>query len=137
MKLPSFRRLFSSDFPAQFKQLIDTLSVSLNNGIEVLYEALNNQITLRDNISCTVKDITLAVNANGVPTQNSSIKLNTTNKVEGCVVISAINQTNSATYPSSGVFISFTQNSNTLIINNIAGLQPGQQYTLRVVAFQA
>jgi len=136
MKLPSFKRLFSSDFPAAYKQLIDTLSSSLNNGVDLLYQALNNQISLRDNINCTVKDITLSVDANGTPSQNSTIKLNNTNKVEGCIVISALNQTSSAVYPSGAVFISFTQTSNTLNINNVNGLQAGQSYTLRIVAFQ-
>jgi len=136
MKLPSFRRLFSGDFPTQFKQLIDTLAVSLNNCIEVLYQALNNGITLRDNISATVKDITLTVDASGVPTQNSTIKLNNTNKVDGVMIISALNQDNPNVYPTGGVFASFTQASNTLKLNNITGLQAGQSYTLRVVAFQ-
>lgn len=136
MKLPSFKRLFSSDFPAAYKQLIDTLSSSLNNGVDLLYQALNNQISLRDNINCTVKDITLSVDANGTPSQNSTIKLNNTNKVDGCIVISALNQTSSTTYPSGAVFISFTQTSNTLNINNVNGLQAGQSYTLRIVAFQ-
>lgn len=137
MKLPSFKRLFDSDFPAEFKQLINTLSVSLNNGIEVLYEALNNRITLRENISCTVKDITVIVDANGTPSQGNSIKLNTTNKVDGCIVISAINTNSSSAFPPGAVMLSFNQSSNTLIISNIRGLTPGQTYTLRVVAFQA
>lgn len=136
MKLPSFKRLFSSDFPSEFKSLIDTLSSSLNTGIEVLYQALDNRITLRENISCTVKDITVIVSANGTPSQGSSMKLNTTNRVDGCIVISALNQTNSASYPTAAVFISFTQSSNTLNITNITGLQAGQTYSLRVVAFQ-
>jgi len=136
MKLPSFKRLFSSDFPSQFKQLIDTLSVSLNTGIEVLYDALNNRITLRENISCTVKDVTALVDANGKPTQTINMKLDTTNKVDGCIVISAINQNNPAIYPSGAVFISFAQSSNILNITNITGLQAGQSYSLRIVAFQ-
>ena len=137
MKLPSFKRLFDSDFPAEFKSLITTLSVSLNNGIDVLYQALNNQLTLRDNINCTVKDITIIVNASGVPTQGSSMKLNSTNKVDGCIVISALNQTNSSAFPPAAVMVSFTQSSNTLNINNINGLTAGQTYILRIVAFQA
>lgn len=136
MKLPSFKRLFSSDFPAQYKQLIDTLSSSLNTGIDLLYQALNNGLTLRDNISATVKDITLTVDANGTPTQNSSIKLNNSNKVDGVMVISALNQTSSTTYPSGAVGVSFNQASTTLNILNVKGIQPGQSYTLRIVAFQ-
>lgn len=136
MKLPSFRRLFSSDFPAQFKQLIDTLGVSLNNGIDVLYQTLNNGVTLEENISGTVKNITLTVDANGIPTQNSTIKLNSANKVTGCVVLNALNQTSSGIFPLAAVFISWSQASNVLNINKITGLQANQSYTLTVVAFQ-
>lgn len=136
MKLPSFRRLFTSDYPKEFKKLIDILSVSLNNGIEVLYEALNNQVTLRDNVSCTVKDITLTVDSNGRPTQGGAFVLDTNNKVDGVTVLSAANQTNTAVYPTSQPFITGTQNNTTYTINNISGLQANQSYTLRVVAWQ-
>lgn len=136
MQLPSFRRLFSSDFPTQFKALVDTLGVSLNNGIEVLYQALNNGLTLEDNINCTIKPITLSVDASGNPTGKSAILLNTTNKVDGCVVLNAINKTNSSTFPSGAVYVSWSQTGNQLNINNVNGLQPNQSYTLTVVAFQ-
>lgn len=136
MKLPSFRRLFSSDFPSQFKQLIDTLSVSLNNGIEVLYEALDNRITLRENISCTVNDVTVIVDATGKPTQTVSMKLNTTNKVDGCIVISVTNQTTSGAFPPGAPFVTFAQSSAMLNFTNFNGLAAGQTYVLRIVAFQ-
>jgi len=107
----------------------------LNNGIEVLYNALNKEITLRDNIKCTVRDITVVVDANGTPRQNSTFLLDTSGRVEGCIVISALNVTNSSVYPTGGIFLSFTQNTTSVIINNITGLQPNQSYSLRIVAF--
>lgn len=136
MKLPSFRRLFSSDYPKQFQSLIDILSVSLNNGIDVLYNALNNNLSLRDNINATVRDITVTVDANGNPNTSSAFTLNTSNKVDGVIVISAINQVDSRVYPTSGVFISGAQSGKVYNINNIAGLQANQQYIIRAVAFQ-
>lgn len=137
IKLPSFRRLFTQDYPKEFQKLIDILSVSLNNGIEVLYNTLNNNVTLRDNIKCTVKDLVVSVDVNGTPAQNTAFTLDTTSKVEGVTVITALNQTNSNAYPTSGVFISGSQSTNTFLVNNITGLQPGQQYLLRVIAWQA
>lgn len=136
MKLPSFKRLFTADFPKEFKQLVDTLSVSLNNGIEVLYQALDRQLTLRENIKSTVKDVTLTVDANGKPKQTATFTLDTgISKLDGCIVISAINNTNLTTYPTSGVFISFTQSTTSVLINNVTGLTPDQSWTLRIVAF--
>lgn len=136
MKLPTFRRLISSDYEKQFQKLIDTLSISLNNGIEVLYEALNGDLTLRENLSCTVKDVTVTVDINGKPLQTASFTLNSTAKVDGAIVIQALNQTNTTHFPLAGVFVSGAQSSGTFIINNIAGLQPNEQYVLRIVAFQ-
>jgi hypothetical protein len=137
VKLPSFKRLISTDYPKEFKQLIDLIAVSLNNGIEVLYQTLNNQITLRDNIKCTIKDITLSVDSSGKPINTISILLNTSTKVEGSQIILALNQVNSSVYVTSNPFITGSQNGNSFIINNISGLQANQQYLLRVVVYQA
>lgn len=135
MRLPSFKRLFSTDFKKDFKDLIDQLALSLNNGIDVLYTALNNNLTLRDNFKATVKDIFVTVDANGTPTSGAAFQLNSNAKVDGVIVLLALNQVNSAVYPTSGVFISGSQSSNTFVINNVTGLQAGQSYQLRVLAF--
>lgn len=136
MKLPGFRRLNTSDYPKEFKKLIDIISVSLNNGIEVLYEALDNRITLRDNFSGTVKDITVTVDASGTPTQGGAFVLDTNSKVDGITVLSAANQVNPAVYPTSQPFISGAQNNLTFNISNISGLQANQSYVLRIQAWQ-
>jgi outer membrane protein assembly factor BamA len=136
VKLPSFKRIFTADYPKEFKQLVDTLSVSLNNGIEVLYQALNGQLTLTDNLKATVKDVTVTVDSTGKPKQPSVFTLNTgLSKLDGLTVLSAINNTNSGIFPTSGVFISFSQNNSSVIINNITGLQADQSYTLHIVAY--
>lgn len=133
MNLPSFRRLLSSDYPKQFQALIDKLSVPLNYGIEVLYDALHRSLTFRDNFNATVKDVSVTVDANGIPNQSTSMSINITGKVDGILVIGATNSKNSTTYPTSGVFVSGVQSNNTFVINNVTGLQPNQAYSLRVV----
>ena len=135
MKLPGFKRLLGSDFEKQFQDLINQLSLSYNNPIDVLYQALNNNITLRDNIKSTVQDLTVTVDANGLPTSGSQFKLTFSGTVDGVTVLSAQNQDNSTTYPTNGVFISGAQNSNVYTINHITGLQAGASYKLRVVAW--
>lgn len=137
MRLPSFRRLLEQDYPAEFKKLITILAVSLNNGVQVLYDALNNQLTIRDNFKASVRDINLTVDSDGKPTQNSAFSLNTTDKVEGVIVFSAINQVNSNIYPLNAVQVFGAQSTNSFIIAKITGLQPNTLYTIRVVAFQS
>lgn len=134
MKLPSFRRIFSEDFDQQYKQLLDKLSGTINTGVEVLYNALNNNLTFSDNFACTVADVTVSVDSNGTPTGTASFRLSNTLKVQGLFVISATDNTQTGVYPPGAVFISFTQSGQSITINNIRGLTPGHQYTIRVIA---
>lgn len=136
MLIPSFKRLISSDFPKEFQKLVDQLSLSLNNGITVLYTALNNNLTIRDNLLGTIQDVLVTVDANGKPIQTTAFKLNSTARVDLVMVGLALNQVNSNVYPTSGVLVSGTQSDNIYTIANVSGLQAGQQYSLRIVAFQ-
>jgi len=136
MRLPSFKRLVEQDFDKDNQGLIRTLAGVLNYGIEVLYQALNRNVSIRDNIKCTVKDITVIVDSTGTPTQNNTFLVDIPNsRVEGVTVISAVNQTNSNHYPTSGVFISGVQNTNSYLISKITGLQTGETYTLRLICW--
>lgn len=136
MKLPNFRRIIKNDYDPEDHKLVETLSFSLNNGIEVLYQALNKAITLEDNIACTVKQITIEVGSTGAPKTKTSFNLNNTNRVLGLLVLNAINTKNPSILPEAGVFISFFQENKTVSINAIKGLPADQPFTLTVVAFE-
>lgn len=135
MKLPTFRRIFKGDYPEEFRVLVEKLSQSINSGIEVLYEALNNKLTLAENLRCTVTTIQVSVNASGTPAGNVTVRLNTTDAVTGVQVMQAINLTNPRTYPTSAPFISFRQSGNVLTIVNVAGLTVNDQWSLSIVAY--
>lgn len=134
MRLQNFKRLFKGDFPVQFQDLVDRLSYTINHGFELLFDALNNKLTFRDNFLATVKDVEVELDATGAPKKQTSMSLNFTNRVDGCFVIRAENLTNTGTYPTGAIFITFTQNENGIIFNNITGLQSDNVYKLRVVA---
>jgi hypothetical protein len=114
---------------------VDQLAVSLNIGIESLYNALNKNVSLKDNMLCTVKDLTITVDATGKPTTSTQFALDISGQIIGTQVIYAINTTNSASYPTGGIFISFTQTTTGVLINNITGLPANQAFTVRVVAY--
>lgn len=137
MKLPSFRRILKTDYAEEYRNLIETLSFSINNGVEVLYQAFNKAISLRENIACTVKDIDVEVDSTGKPKGRVSFTLDTSGRILGVVVLNAINTKNPGVLPTSGVFVTFTQESKTIIVNNIKGLPEGQPFTLTVVAFDS
>ena len=138
MKLPSFKTIKKTDYEADYQRLVETLSISLNNGIQVLYDALNHRITLRDNVACTIKDIEVEVDAYGIPKSSTIIKTELATKVDGCQVIYALNRTNSAAYvqTTGGPFISFDAIQGGINVNHIAGLVASNKYLLRVVIYQ-
>ena len=136
MKMPSFKRIFDTDFDAQYKAMIQTLAITINNGFEVVYEALNKKISISENIQCTLKDVSFKVDSAGNPTTRVSFISDIPNmRVIGTQVIKVVNNTNSSSYPTSGVFISFTETNNGIEINNVTGLIAGNTYTLRIVAY--
>jgi len=135
VKLPSFRRLNKADFKQDFQDLVDTLSVSLNNGIEVLYNVLNRNISLTDNIYCDVTDIKVVTDSLGNPIRSTSYPLTLKTKAIGVSIIDINNETDPLGYPTSGVTISFTRSNNSIIINNITGLRPGQTYALKIITW--
>jgi len=134
MRLPSFRRVFSTDFESEYKGLLDKLSGTINTGIETLYDALNNKLTFKDNFAATVAEFNVTVDSNGTPTGTSSFRLSNSLKVEGLLVISAVDVANSALYPPGAVMVNGTPSNNSFIINNIRGLTAGRQYRIKVIA---
>jgi hypothetical protein len=138
MKLPSFKSIKKTDYEAEYQKLVETLSVSLNNGIQVLYDSLNHRTSLRDNIACTIKDIEVEVNTFGIPKDTLIIKTELTTKVEGCQIIYALNKTVAGNYvqTSGGPFISYEAIQNGISVNHIAGLVANNKYLLRVVIYQ-
>jgi hypothetical protein len=123
----------STNFDKTYQGLINTLSLSLNNGIQVLYDALNNNLTLEDNIKATVVNVTLQVDSTGKPIQGGTVTLTFTGQVDGVFVIGATNVNNPTTYPTSAVQVFGQQSGTTYIINNVTGLQANVSYIIRLV----
>lgn len=136
MKIPGFKRLDKQNFSPEYRDLIDKLSFTVNNDIEVLYNVLNRNSSLKDNIHCTVKDVEVIVDSNGIPKNTASFQLDIANmRIMGCSVLRAINEDNSSIFPTSAPFVSFSQSSNIINLNHITGLQADQTYTLTIVAW--
>lgn len=132
MLLPNFKRIVKSDYPKEYQDLVDRLAGSINIGFELLYNLTNGRIS-SDNLAVVTRDIIIAVDAAGIPLSPTNVSLNNNVRtVTGARVILAQNQTNTNTYPISAPFISFFQNGTSVQIQHVTGLQPGNQYLLRV-----
>ena len=134
-KLPSFRRLFREDYPDEQKGLIDKLSVTINQGLEQLYFALNGGLTLNENLAATVSDFEVEVDSGGIPKKRTVFKLNSSTSVTQVVVGKVDNLTNTSAYPTGAVFVTWTQGSEGIIVNHITGLVANSRYRIRVTAY--
>ncbi len=134
MKIPGYRRIFKTDYTQEEQSLVEKLSVSINNGFETIYEALNNKLDFTNNFQGTDVSIRIQVDSSGIPIGNSSFKLSNTNKVNRIWVGRADNLTNSNTYPTGAPFVNWVQNSGTITITHITGLQEDNVYLLNLLA---
>jgi hypothetical protein len=135
MIIPSFKRILNTDYAAQFQQLINTLGFSLNNAITNINQALANNISLQDNILCTVKTFNVQVDATGKPTTSTTFPLTFTGQCLGISLINVLNTTTSSAYPTGGVTISWTQTQSGVQLNNITGLATNNTYSITVIAW--
>lgn len=130
MKLQSYRNIKREDFDPQYQGLIDRLSFTINSSFESLFNTLNGQTSLKDNILCSVNTFTATVDSTGKPTSTIKFTTSLINGIAGVTVISAVSSTNTPIYPIGTPFISFTKSANIITINNITGLPAGTSFTL-------
>lgn len=135
-KLPTLRRLFKNDFKPEYSELVEKLIVSINNGFDNVYDALNNKITLRNNILCNIKDFSVQVSSAGIPLSSLVLNVDFKNNINVVTVGRVDNITNPLSYPSSGVTISWDQiAAGSIQIKHISGLTEGNTYNIRVVIY--
>lgn len=135
MQIPNFRRIFKTDYPADQQQLVEKLAGTINNGLEVIYNAMSKNVSLTDNIFCTIKTITTRVDSNGIPTSLLSFKVDTAGTIKGISVIRVNNQTSSTVYPTSCPFLTYSQDTNTISVSHIAGLPANNTFDLTVISW--
>lgn len=134
-KLKSYKRIITSDYEKEDQEVVEQLADTINDAFNDVYFTLNGRVELSNNIYCTVRLVDVIVDSNGIPVSRTTFGLNNTQPVIGCQVLMAINQTNTAIYPTGAPFISYTQLDQALLINHITGLQANMRYTLRIVAY--
>jgi hypothetical protein len=135
MKLPSYRRIFKTDYAEDYQALVEKLAVSINYGFDTLYDALNQKLNFQDNIASTIADFDVTVDSSGKPRQKTQFKLSgSQTSVQGLIVLNCYGAKDSTVLPTGGIFISFNKNENYININYIKGLQTDIQYTIKVLA---
>jgi hypothetical protein len=134
-KLASYRTIYKQDFDPKYSDLVDSLSLTINDSFNEIYSALNNKLTFSDNFVATVATVSASVDSTGRPQRNTIFKINSyQTAVQGIIVIGAVCTSSSLTYPNSGIFIDYTYNSGTVTVNYIKGLPAGPNFSITLIA---
>jgi len=122
--LPDIRRLNREDFQ-DAPNWIDPMLTVINAFMDSVYNIMNRNISLTQNLNIQIVTINVETDTNG---DIKPVKLKTTvrGRVAGVSVIRVITTDTSSISP----FVSFTQNENILTISNIASLNSNQKYKI-------
>lgn len=134
MNVSFLRRLIKEDFPQQYKDLVGKIGYVINPAMEQLSLVLKNNITWTDNMAAQVINIAVTVDSTGTPTGQISFASNLNSPINHIMVTRAVNATNSTSYVTGAPFVSFLQDGNSVIIQNITGLPPNATFNLTMIA---
>jgi len=125
-RIDNTNRLNAEDFPNESRELVDRLAVTYNFFVEQVTNVLNGSVDF-DNLNRNLTVLEFEVGAENQPL--NSIRFSANPGLQGTNIIRVDNLTNSAIYPVTAPFLSFTTNGNGVYtINNITGLQQGNKY---------
>lgn len=133
--LPNQRRIYLNDFAEKDQELVNDLSIPINTNIEVLYQTLNKNVSLKDNVYGELKEFNISVDATGAPTENIRYQSTLSTSVLGMQVLKARHSSRTDVFVTSAPFISFTQSGKAVTINNITGLPANQSFILSVYVY--
>lgn len=134
-KIQSFRRIIKEDVEEKYRPLVEKIGTSINQFADDVTSALNNNITIADNLNQFIKDVTFSVDSSGSPNPALSFKSTLTGLCQGFTVIKVENLTSSTVYPTNTPFISFGENNKLITVNNITGLVANNKYKIRIIGF--
>jgi hypothetical protein len=127
LEIPS--KIRAENFKEEDRDVASKIGAIYNLFADELYSLLNKGLGY-DNLNRQIVTINVVIDASSKIVNPPAVKLNLIGGVKGIVCIGAICTSNNLLYPTSTPFISGTVNNNTLIIQNVTGLQANSQYSL-------
>ena len=128
-RVPSLKRVAAEDFEQEYRPLIQKLAFIINSFHEQVRSTLNKNIN-SDNLAREIKVLSFNTGNTGQPLNTLTFKSGLIDKIVGINVIRLVITSNNQSYATQMPLISFSQNSELVTINNIAGLASGVEYRL-------
>jgi hypothetical protein len=131
--LPTVKSIRREDIGPEAPAWVDNLLGPLTTFMEAIYSALNRQLTLQENIACTIRDFSFTTsstyNTGDFTAINFPSGLRT--KPIGCMILQITNA--NASVITSAVSLSWEDLSGNIKINYVSGLANSNQYNMRLL----
>lgn len=137
MKIQNPKRLRIEDFTEEEREMISKIAFVMNSSFSSLFDLANKRITLRENISASVREFNVTVDAQGNPRNAVFLNLDdvlANQLVEGVQVIDAYS-TDGVTRPTAGVFVDWSPNKSGININFVKGIPENKEFTIKLVIY--
>lgn len=131
--LPTFKRLNTNDYKPEEQDLVEQLGLTINDGMQSVYDALNRKLTFEENFLGAIKDVQVSVDATGKPRNLTTLITGLSSAPRGITVIQAENLTNTQVYPTGSPWVSYNVINNGIQIVNVTNLQTNNIYRLRIL----
>lgn len=132
MRLNNIKRIIKEDFAQEDRVLIEKLAFALNPFLEQISMIFNKNIDF-DNLNQEIINVTIELDANGVPKTTTQIRSTLKTKIRGIQVINAANLENDGTFPTAGPFITYSINGNLITIQHVTGIPANKRYNLSAI----
>lgn len=127
-----FKRIAKEDFNSEDRGLVEKLALPINSFFEQVRNALNGDIDFQ-NLNQKIVTLRVRVDASGNPVVLTKFKSEINGRALGIICINAVNNTNATNYPTGTPWISYTENSALITVNNITNLAQDDVYTLTLL----
>lgn len=134
MKLPNQKKILREDLKGA-PDWINPLIGTLNSFMETVYQALNHNITLQENVNSFVKEITYKTPST-YPTGVDTVTFISTLKTKP-IGVQLLQVYDKATYtpPPGPVFIPWVEDNGNIVIYPITGLEADKTYLIRILVY--
>ena len=131
MKLPSQKRILREDLKGA-PDWVNGIIGPVNSFMETVYQAMNKNITFKDNIASFIREFRVTTDAT-YPTIPAVTTFNNELKTKS-IGLSTIYAVDSSYNPAPGpVYCAWVEDNGIITISNITGLEPSKTYTIRVM----
>lgn len=133
MKLQSVKRIIKESLPQEFRPIVDVVGYSFNTFAEDVINAFNKKITVDDNLNMEYKEISITVNAEGIPVNPVTFRTVVTGRIRGVIVVRCDDLSANPVPPDAAPFMTCSYNTNLITVENVRGLRANVNYNLTVL----